>query len=49
VLLEPGRVCREGVANVGKLATAVSFVFMGIRILPGTPLFELAKREGVVA
>ena len=37
-----------GVANVLQLRGAASFIFLGIRILPGTPLAEQALREGVI-
>ncbi len=39
----------EGIANVLRLRGAASFVFLGIRILPGTPLAERAVREGVIS
>ena len=38
----------EGVNNIEKLNMSVSFVFLGIRILPGTPLYKLAVRENVI-
>lgn len=38
----------EGLANLDKLEHTVVFAFSGIRILPGTPLMELAVREGIV-
>ena len=37
-----------GVKNIERLDMSVSFVFLGVRILPGTPLLELAVREGVI-
>jgi hypothetical protein len=40
---------REGIENVLNLENAISFIFMGIRILPGTSLYSIAKREGLVA
>ena len=40
---------REGVRNILGLAGCVSFIFMGIRILPDTPLAQLALREKVLA
>lgn len=39
----------EGIENVLRLQGAASFIFLGIRILPGTPLAERALREGVLA
>ena len=38
----------EGVENIKGLQKTVSFIFMGIRILPGTPLAKIAVREGLV-
>ena len=39
---------REGIENVLQLRGAASFIFLGIRILPGTPLEERARRDGVL-
>lgn len=39
----------EGIENILRLQGAASFVFLGIRILPGTPLALRAMREGVIA
>jgi lipid biosynthesis B12-binding/radical SAM protein len=39
----------EGIANILRLQGAASFVFLGIRILPGTPLAARALREGVIS
>lgn len=39
----------EGIANILRLQGAASFVFLGVRILPGTPLAAQALREGVIA
>ena len=36
----------EGIANLKSLKKSISFIFMGIRILPNTPLYKLAAREG---
>ncbi len=36
----------EGIANLKSLKKSISFIFMGIRILPHTPLYKLAAREG---
>jgi len=38
----------EGIKNIEGLENAVSFVFLGVRVLPGTPLLKLAIDEGVV-
>jgi len=38
-----------GVENIGKLDMSVSFVFLGIRILPGTPLFRIAVNEKIIS
>jgi lipid biosynthesis B12-binding/radical SAM protein len=39
---------REGIANVLSLRHTVVFVFMGIRILPGTHLLRIAEAEGLI-
>ena len=39
---------KEGVENIRALDMSVSFVFLGIRILPGTPLFKIAIRENII-
>jgi lipid biosynthesis B12-binding/radical SAM protein len=39
----------EGIRNVLGLQKCVSFIFMGIRILPNTPLARLAVKENVIA
>ena len=38
----------EGIENIKGLKGTVSFIFMGIRILPGTGLFDRALKEGLV-
>ncbi|MCX5694852.1 MAG: lipid biosynthesis B12-binding/radical SAM protein [Candidatus Omnitrophica bacterium] len=38
----------EGINNIKNLPKTASFIFMGIRILPGTPLEKLAVKEGMV-
>jgi len=40
---------REGIENIRNLPHTANFMFMGIRILPDTPLMELARREGLLA
>ena len=40
---------QEGIQNILGLKGCVSFIFMGIRILPDTPLAQLALREKVLA
>ncbi len=37
----------EGIANIRSLQGAAVFIFMGIRVLPGTPLAEIARRDGL--
>ena len=39
---------KEGVENIRALDMSVSFVFLGIRILPGTPLFKIALKEKII-
>jgi len=39
----------KGIENVKNLRKTVSFIFMGIRILPGTALAERAQREGFIS
>jgi lipid biosynthesis B12-binding/radical SAM protein len=39
---------REGIANVLSLRHTVVFVFMGIRILPGTRQLRIAEAEGLI-
>ena len=39
----------EGINNISRLKQAPSFVFMGIRILPNTPIEAIAKREGIIS
>ena len=38
----------EGIENIKKLKNSVSFIFMGIRILPDTPLLQIAENDGVI-
>ena len=38
----------EGINNIKSLGKTASFIFMGIRILPGTPLAQLAEKEGLI-
>jgi radical SAM superfamily enzyme YgiQ (UPF0313 family) len=45
---ETGETVREGIENVRGLRNTVSFIYMGVRILPRTPLAKVAEREGVV-
>jgi len=39
----------EGVRNILSLKKTVSFIFMGIRILPDTPLAKLAEKEKIIS
>lgn len=38
----------EGIENIRGLEETANFMFMGIRVLPGTALMKLAEREGLV-
>ena len=38
----------EGIRNIKNLRDTVSFIFMGIRILPGTRLADLAQEQGMI-
>ncbi|MCU0857601.1 MAG: cobalamin-dependent protein [Pontiellaceae bacterium] len=38
----------EGINNIRSLRKTANFMFLGIRILPDTPLFYLAQREGLI-
>lgn len=46
--LETKQTVLEGIDNIGALRQTANFIFMGIRILPGTPLAKIALREGVI-
>jgi lipid biosynthesis B12-binding/radical SAM protein len=39
---------REGIENIKALKGTVSFVFLGIRILPNTPLLRISEEHGVI-
>lgn len=39
----------EGIENIRNLPDTANFIFMGIRILPDTPLHVLARREGLIS
>lgn len=39
----------EGIGNIKLLNKAINFIFMGIRILPKTPLAHIAVREGIIS
>lgn len=39
---------QEGIKNILSLQKCVSFIFMGIRILPNTPLAQIALKEKVI-
>ncbi len=39
----------EGIENIKNLKKTVSFIFMGIRILPSTPLARIAEKEGIIS
>jgi len=38
----------ESIENIKKLEKAAVFIFMGVRILPGTPLADVAIEQGVI-
>lgn len=38
----------EGIENIRNLEQTANFMFMGIRILPGTGLMKIAEREGLI-
>ncbi len=40
---------QEGIANICNLPDTANFMFMGIRILPNTPLSILARKEGLIS
>jgi len=39
----------EGIENIKSLKKTVSFIYMGLLILPDTPLAKIAKREGLIS
>ncbi len=39
----------EGIANISRLERVPAFVFMGIRILPDTPIEAIARRESLLS
>ncbi len=45
---ENRKTVEEGLHNIEKLRSSVVFAFSGIRILPGTGIYSLAVREGVI-
>ena len=45
---ETGETVREGISNILSLQKCVNFIFMGIRILPETPLARLAVEEKII-
>jgi radical SAM superfamily enzyme YgiQ (UPF0313 family) len=46
---ETKRTVLQGIENIKNLRKTVSFIFMGIRILPDTVLHDTAIREGIVS
>ena len=38
----------EGIENIRSMRKTVSFIFMGLRILPNTPLARIAQRQGLL-
>ncbi|MBN1864754.1 MAG: cobalamin-dependent protein [Victivallales bacterium] len=45
---ETKETAREGVENIRKLDMSVCFVFIGVRILPNTPLYRMALSEKII-
>lgn len=45
---ETAETLEEGIANLHKIAPAIVGVFSGVRIIAGTPLYDLACRKGMV-
>lgn len=45
---ETPRTVEEGIINLNRLRHCVAFIFLGIRIYPGTALMRHAVREGVI-
>ena len=45
---ETPKTVAEGIENIKSLQKTASFIFMGIRILPKTPLEQLAVKEGLI-
>ncbi|MBU1810547.1 MAG: cobalamin-dependent protein [Candidatus Omnitrophica bacterium] len=39
----------QGIENIKNLKKTVSFIFMGIRILPGTKLYDLALKQKIIS
>jgi len=39
----------EGIENIKNMQRTVSFIYMGLRILPGTALARIAQREGLLS
>jgi lipid biosynthesis B12-binding/radical SAM protein len=39
----------EGIENIRNMQRTASFIYMGVRILPGTPLARIAQREGLLS
>lgn len=39
----------EGIRNILSLQKCVCFIFMGVRILPGTPLEQIAIKENIIS
>jgi hypothetical protein len=45
---ETSETVEEGINNIRGLRQTANFMFSGIRILPDTPLYRLACREGMI-
>ncbi len=46
---ETRQTVKEGLDNIRRLEEGVIFIYSGIRVLPGTPLHDIAVREGVIS
>lgn len=46
---ETDKTIQEGLSNIKKLEDGVIFIYSGVRILPGTSLYELAIKEGILS
>lgn len=46
---ETEKTLNEGLKNIGRLEKSVIFAYSGARILPGTTLYRIALKEGVIS
>lgn len=40
---------REGIENIRSLDRSVHFIYLGVRVLPDTPLYRLSVKEGLIS